>query len=136
MSSGRSWYLSPIAAIFTTTIISFFFFFFFNDTATTEIYTLSLHDALPISLLGRPIPTGLRGRAARPPRQRRGAVPVRGHGGRPPAPGGACLGRATRAPPGRPRPRARHVAPPGPRRPHPLLRRARPHRGPVPAPPA
>src|SRR2546430_11355066 len=27
----------------------FFFFFFFNDTATTEIYTLSLHDALPIS---------------------------------------------------------------------------------------
>src|SRR5216683_8331221 len=31
--------------------ISFFFFFFFNDTATTEIYTLSLHDALPISTL-------------------------------------------------------------------------------------
>src|SRR5690349_22353109 len=31
-------------------ISSFFFvFFFFNDTATTEIYTLSLHDALPIS---------------------------------------------------------------------------------------
>src|SRR2546422_11563102 len=33
-------------------IISIFsssFFFFFNDTATTEIYTLSLHDALPIS---------------------------------------------------------------------------------------
>src|SRR2546430_15959648 len=29
---------------------SFFFFFFFNDTATTEIYTLSLHDALPISV--------------------------------------------------------------------------------------
>src|SRR5256885_16900047 len=28
---------------------SHFFFFFFNDTATTEIYTLSLHDALPIS---------------------------------------------------------------------------------------
>src|SRR5688572_31855522 len=28
--------------------ISFFLFFFFNDTATTEIYTLSLHDALPI----------------------------------------------------------------------------------------
>src|SRR2546429_3537287 len=27
---------------------SYFFFFFFNDTATTEIYTLSLHDALPI----------------------------------------------------------------------------------------
>src|SRR2546430_14384273 len=29
------------------------FFFFFNDTATTEIYTLSLHDALPIS--GHPL---------------------------------------------------------------------------------
>src|SRR6478672_13289723 len=28
---------------------SFFLFFFFNDTATTEIYTLSLHDALPIA---------------------------------------------------------------------------------------
>src|SRR5256884_8605740 len=28
-------------------------FFFFNDTATTEIYTLSLHDALPISATGR-----------------------------------------------------------------------------------
>src|SRR5438045_8612303 len=28
----------------------FFFVFFFNDTATTEIYTLSLHDALPISI--------------------------------------------------------------------------------------
>src|SRR2546429_8826584 len=32
-------------------IHAFFFFFFFNDTATTEIYTLSLHDALPIFLL-------------------------------------------------------------------------------------
>src|SRR5260221_14457069 len=31
---------------------SFFFFFFFNDTATTEIYPLSLHDALPIFHLG------------------------------------------------------------------------------------
>src|SRR6266446_3668059 len=29
-------------------LVSFFYFFFFNDTATTEIYTLSLHDALPI----------------------------------------------------------------------------------------
>src|SRR2546425_7748714 len=29
-------------------MLYFFFFFFFNDTATTEIYTLSLHDALPI----------------------------------------------------------------------------------------
>src|SRR2546429_1776454 len=31
-------------------------FFFFNDTATTEIYTLSLHDALPIFQLGLPRP--------------------------------------------------------------------------------
>src|SRR5690242_21579121 len=32
-----------------------FLFFFFNDTATTEIYTLSLHDALPISrVVGAP----------------------------------------------------------------------------------
>src|SRR2546430_9722015 len=33
-----------------------FFFFFFNDTATTEIYTLSLHDALPISYRGPGVP--------------------------------------------------------------------------------
>src|SRR5438093_13732445 len=40
-------------SIFLSSSLSFvflycFFFFFFNDTATTEIYTLSLHDALPI----------------------------------------------------------------------------------------
>src|SRR5712672_4768431 len=34
------------------------FFFFFNDTATTEIYTLSLHDALPISQRPPPQPAG------------------------------------------------------------------------------
>src|SRR2546426_12002108 len=33
---------------FILLISHYFFFFFFNDTATTEIYTLSLHDALPI----------------------------------------------------------------------------------------
>src|SRR3712207_9310493 len=32
-------------------MMRFFLFFFFNDTATTEIYTLSLHDALPISVI-------------------------------------------------------------------------------------
>src|SRR5258706_12978076 len=32
-----------------TFVLVICFFFFFNDTATTEIYTLSLHDALPIS---------------------------------------------------------------------------------------
>src|SRR2546423_14447559 len=31
-----------------------YLFFFFNDTATTEIYTLSLHDALPISAIAAP----------------------------------------------------------------------------------
>src|SRR3712207_9474334 len=31
----------------------YYLFFFFNDTATTEIYTLSLHDALPICRNGR-----------------------------------------------------------------------------------
>src|SRR5436189_6463642 len=36
--------------VFFFTSSSLSFFFFFNDTATTEIYTLSLHDALPISL--------------------------------------------------------------------------------------
>src|SRR5260370_36785654 len=35
----------------TLPLILSFSFFFFNDTATTEIYTLSLHDALPICML-------------------------------------------------------------------------------------
>src|SRR5437667_10385342 len=35
--------------VFILLLLCFFLFFFFNDTATTEIYTLSLHDALPIS---------------------------------------------------------------------------------------
>src|SRR2546430_7676448 len=35
-------------------------FFFFNDTATTEIYTLSLHDALPISSAPCPVRTTFR----------------------------------------------------------------------------
>src|ERR1039457_3251282 len=34
--------------------LSLLSFFFFNDTATTEIYTLSLHDALPICLYSQP----------------------------------------------------------------------------------
>src|SRR5439155_22789003 len=41
--------------VFFLLFSSFFFFFFFNDTATTEIYTLSLHDALPISFISRPV---------------------------------------------------------------------------------
>src|SRR3712207_8610085 len=48
--------------------------FFFNDTATTEIYTLSLHDALPISLrVGDPGPPALRHHQSR---GRRGASPL------------------------------------------------------------
>src|SRR2546430_10933873 len=54
------------------------FFFFFNDTATTEIYTLSLHDALPISWRAvRPARTrrrpGRRPRRRAPPRRTRSA---------------------------------------------------------------
>src|SRR5256885_13251599 len=44
--------LSCVVRYFDVTLSLYrwsFFFFFFNDTATTEIYTLSLHDALPIS---------------------------------------------------------------------------------------
>src|SRR3712207_7284200 len=50
------------------------FYFFFNDTATTEIYTLSLHDALPISGSGRrrdSAPIGRRGSSCRSLRERR-----------------------------------------------------------------
>src|SRR2546430_8907223 len=42
------------ATLFFLSLLSFFFFF--NDTATTEIYTLSLHDALPISMGARQVP--------------------------------------------------------------------------------
>src|SRR2546430_17161455 len=41
-------------------------FFFFNDTATTEIYTLSLHDALPISCSRSPAPTRCSSRRSPP----------------------------------------------------------------------
>jgi len=37
-----------VCVLFVVLLFSCVFFFFFNDTATTEIYTLSLHDALPI----------------------------------------------------------------------------------------
>src|SRR3712207_9408450 len=62
----------------------FFIVFFFNDTATTEIYTLSLHDALPISDL-RLLPRAARRRDHAPRRDpaRRALYPVcdRGAGG-------------------------------------------------------
>src|SRR5207247_8916242 len=47
--------LFPLDVSHTSTSFIFFFFFFFNVTATTEIYTLSLHDALPISYAKRGI---------------------------------------------------------------------------------
>src|SRR2546430_4778998 len=53
----------------------FFFFFFFNDTATTEIYTLSLHDALPICRLSSARPY-LRTSQPRPPPRVRPETPV------------------------------------------------------------
>src|SRR2546426_7804382 len=48
-------------------------FFFFNDTATTEIYTLSLHDALPIS------PAVADGRPSQPPGPHRSQATGPGH---------------------------------------------------------
>src|SRR5687768_18013164 len=50
-------------------MLLFLFFFFFNDTATTEIYTLSLHDALPICGHRRAVParSGLAYRDGCPP---------------------------------------------------------------------
>src|SRR6266511_6046211 len=49
MSCNRS--CNPKTARYRIASVTLFFdVFFFNDTATTEIYTLSLHDALPISL--------------------------------------------------------------------------------------
>src|SRR2546430_10157347 len=62
------------------------FFFFFNDTATTEIYTLSLHDALPISAPQRRKAESHR----RMQRQRRPAIGRRGACGRA---GGQCADR-------------------------------------------
>src|SRR5260370_31471673 len=73
---------APVCLFVVLSVFSRFsvycFFFFFNDTATTEIYTLSLHDALPIS---GPHPPG-RGGPRPPPRNPPGPGP------RPPRPGG------------------------------------------------
>src|SRR2546429_8586909 len=98
-----------------------FFFFFFNDTATTEIYTLSLHDALPIFFEQRLATEGAAGvyaefhvadqvlEAAAPVRDvgvghaddRRGAGRKCARGPRGPrAPGGRRLARPQPAPPG------------------------------------
>src|SRR2546430_11590531 len=85
-------------------------FFFFNDTATTEIYTLSLHDALPISRRpadrragggARPVPARPRGR--RHDREAPGALP---EGPLPLGPRGHVGGRQDRRPAARPLPEA------------------------------
>src|SRR5258708_14438495 len=60
--------LDCIISLQSSLTLLFCSFFFFNDTATTEIYTLSLHDALPIS--------SRRGRGRRPGGLARG-VPAR-----------------------------------------------------------
>src|SRR2546426_11105658 len=101
-----------IAVFFLLRVVcaSFFVFFFFNDTATTEIYTLSLHDALPISC-------SLRGAAGdgegcvdtcantRRPRRPRTARPARGRHPSPCRGARGCDRRAVAAPP---RPAGRH----------------------------
>src|SRR5256885_16369602 len=83
-------------------------FFFFNDTATTEIYTLSLHDALPICAAAVPAGPGFRGRRIRDDR----AAPAHaiaphgaaagpggcGHHRHGAAPGARCCGLLPRAP--------------------------------------
>ena len=62
-------YLRAIPSVRRVLVV--FVYFFFNDTATTEIYTLSLHDALPIC---RHLRVGQRRAVARPLRQRRAAL--------------------------------------------------------------
>src|SRR5256885_8655273 len=87
----------------------YFFFFFFNDTATTEIYTLSLHDALPIC--------PRRGwRRARPAASAAGWAPARGPApraaaGRPTARAETSLHCRPGPPAPAPRPRARPGVP-------------------------
>src|SRR2546426_9046598 len=79
-------------------------FFFFNDTATTEIYTLSLHDALPISSVGRNGPRFARidprnGEIERAAPRRAALLPAgdRGPGGRGSGAAGDPLGPARHA---------------------------------------
>src|SRR5258708_32225686 len=54
-SSASSSHMSSSVTVVVQPLCSIFFFF--NDTATTEIYTLSLHDALPISKIKEPART-------------------------------------------------------------------------------
>src|SRR5271165_5690875 len=69
MGASRGTFLDPFLVYVNVTVnelAALALFFFFNDTATTEIYTLSLHDALPISYLWDDGP----GKLARPASQR------------------------------------------------------------------
>src|SRR2546421_13103161 len=50
-------YICNLFLSFINATFIYFSFFFFNDTATTEIYTLSLHDALPISKATKQAPS-------------------------------------------------------------------------------
>src|SRR5260370_34809503 len=75
LTDGSSeWSIVRLPACFFPSLAFSIFgcFFFFNDTATTEIYTLSLHDALPISPLGR----GARGALVVQLLRRRGKRPA------------------------------------------------------------
>src|SRR2546429_7158703 len=83
------------------------FFFFFNDTATTEIYTLSLHDALPISHGSRGDRKGvrLRNRGVRQETAREARGDGRAHRLlEPPRPVGGARGGARPRPAGQSRP--------------------------------
>src|SRR2546427_3357382 len=64
-----------LASLLSDCTLQPIFFFFFNDTATTEIYTLSLHDALPISRW--PIPPRRKSGPGRPLDDPRGQPPGR-----------------------------------------------------------
>src|SRR5206468_10973177 len=48
ITTAHQYYVTPTPSIRYNHTLSYSLFFSFNDTATTEIYTLSLHDALPI----------------------------------------------------------------------------------------
>src|SRR5256886_14585953 len=80
---------APIHLHHLCTVLAMLLFFFFNDTATTEIYTLSLHDALPIFQHDAP------GTERHAPRQRREPHPWRGLGAavRGPVAGGSSRGQ-------------------------------------------
>src|SRR2546422_11285554 len=65
----------------STALLNHIVFFFFNDTATTEIYTLSLHDALPIWFERVSAPRELPAVPADGPEPTRGARPHRARPG-------------------------------------------------------